>query len=97
MFGVKAGEGAAVRQGPGGPYLRQCNQDPLLRADSLPSATGNDLPLVEDPDPELTGVPEVADQEREQLADLAQRGEAEDVVGLGLPHELTKVVGADLG
>src|SRR3954469_19510739 len=59
-----------------------------------------DMPLrfpgLEQPGPEVAGLPQIALEARPELPDLAGGEEGEDVVRLGLPHELAGQVGADL-
>src|SRR4051794_26977343 len=54
------------------------------------------LPGLEQPGPEFPGLSQVAFEARPELPDLAGGEEGEDVVRLGLPHELAGQIGADL-
>lgn len=94
MLGVEAGKRRASSQSPRWLQPGQCDQHMLL--ESLPGGIGKSLPAAEEPDPEVSAAAEVANDEREQCADLGERGKGEDIVGLGLPHELAEVVGPDL-
>src|SRR4029077_13258881 len=55
------------------------------------------LPCLEEPRPEVTGLSQVAFQARPELPDLPRRNEGEDVVRLGLTHELAGQIGPHLG
>src|ERR1044071_30474 len=55
------------------------------------------VPAAEKPGPEGSATTQVASDEGEQGGDLGDGDKGEDVVGLGLSHELAEVVGTDFG